>query len=146
MPDVNSEIAKRPPDSLFHFSADRFTQPFWDAAAKHCLTVCKCDECGHYRMPPTPFCPRCHSQLAVWEPLSGRGAVFSYTVVRQAILPEMQAHLPYVPAVISLEGAEGARLISNVVDVPVASVAVGMQVAVVWDAVNGVVVPRFTST
>jgi uncharacterized OB-fold protein len=101
---------------------------------------------GHSRSAPPPFRPRCHSQLAVWEPLSGRGTVFSYTVITQAILPEMQAHLPYVPAVISLDGADGARLISNVVDVPVASVAVGMQVAVVWDAVNGIVVPRFTST
>ena len=69
-------------------------------------------------MPPTPFCPICHSQVLLWEPLSGRGAVFSYTIVAHAILPEMQSHLPYVPAVISLEGADGVRLISNVVDVP----------------------------
>jgi uncharacterized OB-fold protein len=143
---MSIDMAKRPPDCLFRMSTDRFTQPFWDAAAGHRLTACKCGQCGHYRMPPTPFCPQCHSQRVVWEPLSGRGAVFSYTVVTHAILPEMQSHLPYVPAVISLEGADRIRLISNVVDVPVASVVVGMQVAVVWDAVNGVIVPRFTST
>jgi uncharacterized OB-fold protein len=50
-----------------------------------------------------------------------------------------------VPAVIALEGAGGARLISNVVDVEVADLHVGMAVQVVWDDVSdqGVAVPRF---
>jgi uncharacterized protein len=142
---VNAATAKRPPDELFRFSADRFTQPFWDAAARHSLTVCRCSRCGVRRMPPTPFCPECHAQQILWEPVSGRGTVFSYTVVTRAILPDMQAHLPYVPAIISLEGADEVRLISNVVDVPVTSVRVGLPVVVVWDVVNGITVPRFAA-
>jgi uncharacterized OB-fold protein len=77
--------------------------------------------------------------------LSGRGEVYSYTVVERATMPGMHDHLPYVPAVVTLEGAGGTRLISNVVDVEVADIRVGMAVQVVWDDVpgDGVAVPRF---
>jgi uncharacterized OB-fold protein len=57
----------------------------------------------------------------------------------------MDAHLPYVPAVIALDGADGVRLISNVVDIEVQAITVGLRVQVVWDDApsQGVAVPRF---
>jgi uncharacterized OB-fold protein len=72
------------------------------------------------------------------------GEIYAYTVVERAILPGMTEHLPYVPAVITLEGGCGVRLISNVVDVELADLAIGMKVMVVWDDFSeGVAVPRF---
>ena len=138
-------IAKRPPPELFKHSTNVWTQPFWDATARHQLVAAQCAGCGNWRMPPTPFCPHCRSQAIDWRALGGRGTVYSYTVVERAILPGMDAHLPYVPAVIELEGAPGVRLISNVVEVEVADMRVGMDVQVVWDDVPGigVAVPRF---
>ena len=138
-------IAKRPPPELFKLSTNAWTQPFWDATARHELVAARCADCGKFRMPPTPFCPCCQSQGISWTRLSGRGEVYSYTIVERAILPGMEAHLPYVPAVVTLQGAGGARLISNVVDVDVAAIAVGMPLQVVWDDVPGlgVAVPRF---
>jgi uncharacterized OB-fold protein len=56
----------------------------------------------------------------------------------------MTEYLPYVPAVITLDGGGGVRLISNVVDVELTDLAVGMKVMVVWDDVSeGLAVPRF---
>lgn len=138
-------LARRPPPDLFKLAVNPWTQPFWDATRQHKLLLARCADCGHARMPPTPFCPRCQSQRVAWDELSGLGEVYSYTVVTRAIMPDMDAHLPYVPAVITLDGADGARLISNVVDVEVASLAVGMRVKVVWDESpsQGVAVPRF---
>ena len=95
-------------------------------------------------MPPTPFCPGCQSQRIDWKTLSGLGEIYTYTIVDRAILPGMADHLPYVPAVITLEGGGGVRLISNVVDVELAELAIGMPVQVVWDDLReGVAVPRF---
>ena len=111
-------IARHPPPELFKLATNAWTQPFWDATARHELVAARCADCGTFRMPPTPFCPCCQSQSIDWNVLSGRGEVYSYTIVERAILPGMGAHLPYVPAVISLEGAGGTRLVSNVVDVP----------------------------
>lgn len=138
-------IARRPPPELFKLSTNAWTQPFWDATAQHSLVAACCSDCGHFRMPPTPFCPCCQSQRITWTPLSGRGEVYAYTIVERAIMPGMDAHLPYVPAVITLEGGGGTRLISNVVDVEVADIRVGLPVRVVWDDVvgQGVAVPRF---
>ncbi len=137
-------LAKRPPRAFFTLSTDAWTKPFWDAAAEHRLVAPRCVDCGHFRLPPTPFCPQCRSQKIDWVTLSGRGTVYSYTVVARAVLPDMEANLPYVPAIVELEGAGGARLISNVVDVPVEAVRVGSAVRVVWDDEGGPTVPRFT--
>lgn len=141
---MNPPIAKRPPPEFFTLVTDQWTSPFWEAAARHELALPRCAACGQFRMPPTPFCPACHSQRIDWTRLAGRGTVYSYTVVSRAILPGMEASIPYVPAVIELEGAGGARLISNVVDVAIDRIRVGAAVAVVWDEVGGVTVPRFT--
>ena len=138
-------IAKRPPPELFKLSTNSWTQPFWDATAQHRLVAPQCGHCGRFRMPPTPFCPACQSQAIDWRTLSGSGRVYSYTIALRGIVPGMESHLPYVPAVIELDGAPGVRLISNIVDVDVASIRVGMAVTVVWDdhLANGVAVPRF---
>lgn len=137
-------LAKRPPPDLFKLATNAWTQPFWDAAAQHRLVVAQCGTCGTCRMPPTPFCPACQSQQIDWKTLSGLGEIYTYTIVDRAILPGMADHLPYVPAVITLEGGGGVRLISNVVDVELAVLAIGMPVQVVWDDLReGVAVPRF---
>ena len=137
-------IAKRPPPDLFKLATNAWTQPFWDAAAQHRLVVAQCGTCGTCRMPPTPFCPACQSQQIDWKTLTGLGEIYTYTIVDRAILPGMADHLPYVPAVITLEGGGGVRLISNVVDVELADLAIGMPVQVVWDDLReGVAVPRF---
>jgi len=137
-------IAKRPPPDLFKLATNAWTQPFWDAAAQHRLVVAQCGTCGTCRMPPTPFCPACQSQQIDWKTLSGLGEIYTYTIVDRAILPGMAEHLPYVPAVITLEGGGGVRLISNVVDVALTELAIGMPVRVVWDDQReGVAVPRF---
>jgi uncharacterized OB-fold protein len=138
-------IARRRPPELFKLAVNHWTQPFWQATKEHRLLLARCADCGHARMPPTPFCPQCQSQRIAWTVLSGLGTVYSYTVVTRAILPDMDAHLPYVPAVIALDGADGVRLISNVVDIEVQAITVGLRVQVVWDDApsQGVAVPRF---
>ncbi|CAI10711.1 putative small subunit of thiolase DitF (plasmid) [Aromatoleum aromaticum EbN1] len=143
---MSVHIAKRPPVQYFNHATDAWMQPFWDAAVQHSLVGASCAKCGTFRMPPTPFCPHCHSQGLNWVALPGTGTVYSYSVVKRAILPSMEDCLPYVTAIIELDGAGGTRLISNVVDIPVDAVRVDLKVRVVWDDNwGGVTVPRFTA-
>lgn len=142
---MTNEIAKQPPHSLFELVTDPWTEPFWAAAREHRLTVARCTECSLLRMPPTPFCPGCLSQKLDWPTLSGRGTIYSYTIVSRAIFPGMEESLPYVPALVTLSDAPTIRLISNIVDVPISAISVGAEVRVVWVHLpDGVVVPRFT--
>jgi len=141
MPD--HELARTPPGSLAQLSPDAWTEPFWLAAAEHRLIVPRCGTCGTYRMPPGPFCPVCRSQAVDWQEVSGRGTVYSYTVARHALIPELAGSLPYVVGVIELDGAPGVRLVANVIDTPVATVTIGLRVELVWEDVDGISIYRF---
>jgi uncharacterized OB-fold protein len=132
------------PATLAELHPDAWTAPFWEAAHARRLVCARCELCGTYRMPPSPFCPNCRSQQTTWEELSGRGSVYTFTVVRHAVIPEMRDHVPYVVAVIDLEDAPGTRLIADVVGVDPDHVHIGLAVRVVWDEVaEGVTIPRF---
>jgi uncharacterized OB-fold protein len=90
------------------------------------------------------MCPRCRDVAQRWDELSGDGAVYSYTVVHQAFLPGLADYVPYVVAVLELDGAAGVRFISNLVEVAPDAVRVGMRVEVVWEDIRpGYAVPRF---
>jgi uncharacterized OB-fold protein len=137
-------IAKRPPDALVHIVVDRWTEPFWAAAGEDRLTCAQCGNCSRFRMPPSPFCPYCRSQQLDWRSLPGTGTVYSFTVVERAVLPGSEDNIPYVAAVIALDGAEPARLISNIVDSDVDAIRIGARVRVVFDHLpDGQSVPRF---
>ena len=139
-----SRIAKRPPDALVHIVADRWTEPFWAAVAQDRLTCAQCGNCGRFRMPPSPFCPHCRSQELDWPALPGTGTIYSFTVVERAVLPGSEDSIPYVAAVIAIDGAEPARLISNIVDSDVDAIRIGAAVRVVFDHLpDGQSVPRF---
>lgn len=132
------------PAELVDLHPDRFTEPFWLAAREHQLVAPRCQSCGSFRMPPTPFCPRCRHQDVDWVELSGRATVFSFTIAHQALIPQLRDHLPYVVAMVEPDDAPGVRLATNLVDTETDDVRVGMAVEVVWDDVHErATVPRF---
>ena len=132
------------PDAMPTPAVSRETLPWWQAAAEHRLVVQTCAACATPRHPPGPVCPHCRASEHRWQELSGQGTVYSYTVVHQAFLPALADRIPYVVAVLELDGADGVRFISNLVDVPADAVRVGLRVEVVWeDMQTGLAVPRF---
>jgi uncharacterized OB-fold protein len=119
------------------------TEPFWLAAQESKLVACQCASCGHFRMPPTPFCPECQSVDKAWPELPGTGEVFSFSVVHGFPgLPD----ITLVAAVIDLDGAPGARLVSNVIGVEADDVQIGMRVTVAFSPISdGWLLPVFTA-
>lgn len=94
-------------------------------------------------MPPGPCCGRCHGTELEWFEVPGTGRVHTFTVTRRAFHRALVDSIPYVLAVIGLEKADGARLISNVVDIDPNDVRVGLRVEVLWDRVGEATIPRF---
>jgi uncharacterized OB-fold protein len=116
--------------------------PFFEGARHHQLVVQRCRSCGTHRFPARDLCSRCLSREAEWAPVSGRGTVFSWAVMHQVYHPGFAAEVPYAVVVIELE--EGARLVSNLVDCPVAAIEIGMPVEVVFEDVTPeVTLPKF---
>jgi len=60
--------------------------------------------------------------------------------------PAAERAIPYVLAVVALDGAPGVRLISNIVGADPEAVWIDMPVRVVWDDLGpGVSIPRFVA-
>ena len=132
------------PDDMPTPAANRETLPWWQAAAEHRLVVQRCADCGRTRHPPGPICPRCRSARRTWQELSGRGTIYTYTVVHRAFVPSLATRLPYVVIVVELEGAGGVRIASNLVDADPATVHVGMEVELAWEDMGpAFALPRF---
>ncbi len=129
----------------FHeLGPDASTQPFWDAAREHRLVVARCDHCGQFRSPPTPYCPTCLEQTLTYQEVSGDATIFTFSIVRHAVIPELGDHVPYVIAIVELAGAGGARLMTNIVTDDPGSLRIGQPVRVAWDDVDDeTTIPRF---
>ena len=122
--------------------ADTAMLPWWQAAAEHRLLVQRCASCGHTRLPSAPVCPECRSDQSDWREVSGRGELYTYTIVHRAIAAEQP--LPTVIAVIALADSGGLRIISNLVEVEPAAIKIGMPVEIVWEDMTAeLAVPRF---
>lgn len=102
--------------------------PFWEHLHAGELRIQRCTSCGRLQHPPRLLCAECGSAERDWALMNGRGTIYSFVVTHQAIHPSFEGHLPYVTVLVELE--EGPRMASNLLDVPVDEVAIGMPVEV----------------
>jgi uncharacterized OB-fold protein len=105
----------------------------------------RCQDCKSWVFCPRPVCVECNSDKLEWVQLSGRGKVFSFTVIREVVgraLRGFAPDIPYVTAWIDLD--EGPRFCSNIIGCPIDAVQIGMDVQVVFeDTGNGITLPKF---
>jgi uncharacterized OB-fold protein len=95
---------------------DPSTASFFAGAARGELLVPRCDECGTYVWYPREACPRDGGTLT-WTRVSGRGTLFSWTVVQRAFLPAFAEMVPFVSALVALDEDPAVRIVSYLVDV-----------------------------
>jgi uncharacterized OB-fold protein len=113
------------------------TQAFWDAAAQGRFLIRRCAACGKAHWYPRKTCPFCWSEETAWVEASGRGTIYSYSVMRRA--PE-----PYVVAYVTL--AEGPTMLTNLVDCDFNALAIGQAVRLKFSpSEGGPPVPMFTT-
>lgn len=117
------------------------TRPFWDGTARHVLLLQRCDACGVSVWYPRSHCPDCGGGALTWREASGRGRIYSFTIVRRGQGRYRDA-APYVLAYVELD--EGVRMLTNVVDCDPDGLRIGQAVEVVFhDTGEGVALPRF---
>lgn len=117
------------------------TAPFWDACAEGRFTFQTCAACGHNQFPPRLSCAACHGDELDWRTASGRGTVYSSTVVHRAPMEAFKADAPYALAIVELE--EGVRAMMNVRDVAPEKVVIGLPVEIFFEAaVEGPPLPQ----
>jgi uncharacterized OB-fold protein len=110
------------------------TRPFWDGTRARQLRLQRCHDCHKYIFYPRIVCPFCLSEHLDWITASGKGKVYSYTVVRRAMHPAFRKDVPYVLAIVELD--EGPRLTTNIIGVPPEDVRVDMPVRAAYHDVT----------
>jgi uncharacterized protein len=125
---------------------------YYERARQGQLVVQRCTSCHLLRGIIGAACPFCTAGGWEWEPVSGRGTIYSYEIVTQAIQPAFREWVPYPVVLVELDEQRGVtwrwgledesvslRLITNLVerDDPTkpedeANVAIGKRVEVTF--------------
>ncbi len=109
---------------------DDETRPFWDGCSQGTLQIKRCLACTKVFHYPRPFCPSCWSEDVEWFAASGRGTVYTYSIVHVNDLPPWAERVPYIAAIVELE--EGPRIMTNVIDCSFDDVRCGLAVEVAF--------------
>jgi uncharacterized OB-fold protein len=121
------------------------TQPYWDAARNHQLTLQECLSCRRFYFYPRDHCPVCLGREVRWRAVSGRGFLYTYVIAHHPA-PGFEADAPYVIAVVELE--EGPRMMANIVGIEPdpALLELDMPLEVVFTERGPMTVPNFRPT
>ena len=119
------------------------TRAFWAATKNKQLTYQQCNNCNAVVFYPRAQCTGCTNGTLVTKVASGRGTVYTFSVVRQSYHPFFRRQVPYAVAWIDLE--EGPRIQSNVIGVadPLKEVRCGLAVQVDWEEHADLCIPLF---
>lgn len=124
-------------------SADGLSGQFYEHCRRHQLSFQRCSRCGRWRHIPRLTCADCGSDVWLWHKSSGRGVVYSFTVIHRALHPGLKDAMPFVCAIVELD--EGVRVVARVVDMaPGTALQAGAVVEVTYiDVTDDVVLPAF---
>lgn len=90
------------------------------------------------------MCGRCRSEDFEWETVSGRGAIFSFTVVRQTSTVGFDDDVPYVVVLVAVDEQPDVLLTTNLVgDLDLDALDIGLPVEVTFEPRGGQAVPQF---
>lgn len=117
-------------------SAPACDQRYFGALAEGRFEIPRCNSCGRFHFYPRVLCPHCGSQALEWRAPSGRGVVYSVTIVRKG-------GDDYTVVLVDLD--EGPRLMSRVVGMPVEQVRIGMAVQARIDTIDDAPLLVFTA-
>ena len=112
------------------------TEAFWAATREGKFLVKTCKECQRAHWYPRALCPFCFADATEWREASGKGRIYSFSIMRRA--PQ-----PYAIAYVELE--EGPMMMTNIVGCDFDDIAIGQAVRVdLREAEGGFRVPVFT--
>jgi uncharacterized OB-fold protein len=121
---------------------DEISAPFFDGAREGKLMLQHCTACNEWSFPVRERCPHCFAAKLEWRQASGRGSLYTFTIMHQVMNPAFASAVPYNVSQIDL--AEGVRMTSNIIGIGNEALCIGMQLEVVFEAADGDVrIPKF---
>jgi uncharacterized protein len=108
---------------------DNASRHYWQSAAEGKLVLQHCLSCDEFQFYPRALCAACAGETE-WVEASGRGTLYTFTVIRQNRAEAFVRLSPYVVGIVELD--EGVRMMSNIVDCELDRLEVGMAVEVLF--------------
>jgi uncharacterized protein len=122
---------------------DDLNRDYWDGARRHQLVLLQCAECSTWIHPPRPTCSKCRSERLGPRQASGRGRVYTWSVMHSKGNPGFDERLPYAVVVVELEEQPGLFTVGNI-DCPREAIKIGMPVEVTYEEVTAeVILPQW---
>lgn len=122
---------------------DRDNIAHYRALAQGRLVINRCEDCGFWIYPHRPLCPQCLSWNIEPTEVSGRGRVFTFTLLHQVRDPDSFLAEPVVAAAVELAEQPGLRYLARIVGCPQDRLVLDMPVALTWIDVQGRRWPAF---
>ena len=123
---------------------DELTKPFWQAAAQHQLMLQRCQTCNYFNHPPRPLCDACLSQRLEFVPVSGRGMVYSYTVMHQPNIAGFEKEVPYINVLVELDEQPRLFMVSYLPTSEQSKIRIGGPVEVTFEKIDDeITLPQF---
>jgi uncharacterized OB-fold protein len=105
------------------------SKPHWDGCREGVLRVQRCGDCDAFVFIPKPVCGGCLGTNLRWVESSGRGTLYSYSIVHRPQQPTFE--VPYTVAIVELE--EGWHMLTNLLGVGPDDIEIGMSLEVSFE-------------
>jgi uncharacterized OB-fold protein len=118
------------------FASRKFAPPvvtaeskaFFEAARAGRFLVPVCPACNRAHWYPRAICPFCAAEKVEWREASGKGTIYTFSVMRRVKEPYIIAHVTL---------AEGPTMLTNIVGCDADAVRIGLPVTVVFQESEG---------
>ena len=104
---------------------DPLFAPFWEGTRSGILRTMACTGCGADHWPPRHYCVHCGGFSMTWKAHTGRGVLYSWTVVHKPTAKGF-AEVPYAVLIVGLEDAPGVRIVGNLAGNDFSALEVGL--------------------
>jgi len=98
-------------------------QHFWEAASDGIFLIKYCNSCDQAHYYPRALCPHCLSADTVWKESTGKGEIYSFSVMRRV-------SVPFAIAYVKLD--EGITVMTNLVNADLDALRIGQRVSVTF--------------
>jgi len=114
-------------------STEGLSAEFWAATLEHRLMIQRCTECRHWQWGPEIICRSCGSEALGYEQVKPEGKIYSWQRCWYPVHPALKETVPYLVVIVELAGAQGVRMIGNLVGDGQQELAVGDRVTAVFE-------------
>jgi hypothetical protein len=98
--------------AMGHEYSDVSLSPWWESIQDNTLVLPLCQACKQFHFYPEPFCPHCGSNELSAGKITGKGTLYSFTIVHRAPSAAFKDEVPYVLGVVKTQ--EGPHFMARI--------------------------------